>query len=645
MTKKFPLIVLFITSCLYCSVIETTKQDSLHYKNERRLYHIEGIRVLSDSDKVSRGNIESVFFDDIESAQYSNIAEVMDRLSGLSISTSGKGESNLQVRGFNRRQIAVFIDGSPLTGGYFGNVDFETIPFSDIKEIQILKGPVAALYGHNVMGGAINIVTREIDNDKILHAGFTLKDTGSINSFFSSSQDFGVYNYWIYLSRHFRRFYRLSQDYQPNQVQSSFRRKNSDRSSYDLQSRFGLIINDIHSVNFSGNYTKYFYKGIPPDIYDAYAFRRYTNWERIRSSVISTWELSYNLFFDLGVHYDFFNNTYVEYHDDTYTDIRLESIIKNYSLGWDLKNRWLYDNNLSFDFGYRGEYQFIERKDNMGYPDWINRAYTIQSGFTQIDYKLLNGFNTAGSINFLHFYKNEFNTSHNYIEPALGFFYQREQLELGLSFSRNINLPTMRQLYSRTSGNPKLKPEKARKYELTFKNIYFTNFSPVTFKSSLYYNEIFDQISRVFNPENHSRLFENIDKSYYFGIDSGLIFQLNGKLIQSVDYSFIDYLRRSNLPLRNYPKHRLSLGTDLVYEDIIRANILSVWTGRRKSVDNYDRVEYLPSYWTHNITFSRDFRILSVSLKVNNLFDAYFEEDFGLPAEGRSFMISMGFKY
>lgn len=69
----------------------------------------------------------------------------------------------IKIRGFGSRRILVTIDGRPLNmpgtaGGYF--VDFTTIPLSNVKEIEIIKGVSDPRYG-NTLGGAINLVTKK----------------------------------------------------------------------------------------------------------------------------------------------------------------------------------------------------------------------------------------------------------------------------------------------------------------------------------------------------------------------------------------------------------------------------------------------------------------------------------------------------
>ena len=54
----------------------------------------------------------------------------------------------------------LFVDGVPV----LSNIGFED-PFIDVERVEVLRGPQGTLYGKNTETGAINIITRQPDND------------------------------------------------------------------------------------------------------------------------------------------------------------------------------------------------------------------------------------------------------------------------------------------------------------------------------------------------------------------------------------------------------------------------------------------------------------------------------------------------
>lgn len=91
-----------------------------------------------------------------------NLGQAVNMLPGVSIREGGpRNEQTVSVRGFDSRQVPVFIDGIPQYVPYDGNVDLARFTTFDLSEIRVAKGVASLLYGPNIMGGAINLVTRK----------------------------------------------------------------------------------------------------------------------------------------------------------------------------------------------------------------------------------------------------------------------------------------------------------------------------------------------------------------------------------------------------------------------------------------------------------------------------------------------------
>ena len=78
---------------------------------------------------------------------------------GLTQSNTGGGENN----------VSIFIDGV-----YIYNFNVVNLSLIDLERIEVIKGPVSALYGRNSFAGAINYVTRKPGNELEGRAAATL---------------------------------------------------------------------------------------------------------------------------------------------------------------------------------------------------------------------------------------------------------------------------------------------------------------------------------------------------------------------------------------------------------------------------------------------------------------------------------------
>lgn len=80
---------------------------------------------------------------------------------GVSVVHNGRNEDIVYLRGFDVRQVPLFIDGVPTYVPYDGYVDFGRFTTFDLAEIRVAKGAASLLYGPNALGGAINLVSRK----------------------------------------------------------------------------------------------------------------------------------------------------------------------------------------------------------------------------------------------------------------------------------------------------------------------------------------------------------------------------------------------------------------------------------------------------------------------------------------------------
>ncbi|MGB1039191.1 MAG: TonB-dependent receptor plug domain-containing protein, partial [Bacteroidia bacterium] len=69
------------------------------------------------------------------------------------------GSSGLSMMGIGGENVKVLIDGVPVIGRLFNNVDLEQFNLENVKQIEVVKGPMSVIYGSNALAGTINIVT------------------------------------------------------------------------------------------------------------------------------------------------------------------------------------------------------------------------------------------------------------------------------------------------------------------------------------------------------------------------------------------------------------------------------------------------------------------------------------------------------
>jgi vitamin B12 transporter len=100
--------------------------------------------------------------DQIARAGADSLATLLARQPGLEIVQNGGAgaTSGVFIRGANRQQTLVLLDGLRIESSSAGAASLEAIPLEQIERIEILRGPASSLYGADAIGGVIHIFTR-----------------------------------------------------------------------------------------------------------------------------------------------------------------------------------------------------------------------------------------------------------------------------------------------------------------------------------------------------------------------------------------------------------------------------------------------------------------------------------------------------
>lgn len=110
--------------------------------------------------------VEVITRQDIERIQPESITDLLQSIAGLDIVyNGGAGQSSaLFTRGTNSDHTLLLIDGVRIGSATLGVKNFSSIPVAQIERIEIVKGPRAALWGSDAIGGVIQIFTRRLEN-------------------------------------------------------------------------------------------------------------------------------------------------------------------------------------------------------------------------------------------------------------------------------------------------------------------------------------------------------------------------------------------------------------------------------------------------------------------------------------------------
>jgi len=100
---------------------------------------------------------------DIEASQAPDLLDLLGRQVGVDIArTGGPGSgSAVFLRGGNSNHSLVLVDGIRVTSTGQGVFDFAHLPLEQVERIEIVRGPRAAFWGSDAIGGVIHVFTRD----------------------------------------------------------------------------------------------------------------------------------------------------------------------------------------------------------------------------------------------------------------------------------------------------------------------------------------------------------------------------------------------------------------------------------------------------------------------------------------------------
>src|SRR5215472_8392926 len=101
----------------------------------------------------------------IEERGYTTLTQALAAVPGVHVSQSGGpgGNASVFIRGTNSNQVLVLRDGMPLNDASdaSGAFNFGIDTLADVERIEVIRGPMAALYGSGAIGGVINLISRQ----------------------------------------------------------------------------------------------------------------------------------------------------------------------------------------------------------------------------------------------------------------------------------------------------------------------------------------------------------------------------------------------------------------------------------------------------------------------------------------------------
>lgn len=138
--------------------------------------------------------------DDIRNSGAVDIPTLLRQVPGMEVMQTNAIDFNVSVRGNNQllaNKLLVLVDGRSIYIDQSGQVLWKFLPITltEIKRIEVLKGPASAVYGFNAFDGVVNIITKSPEELR----GTTLQVAGGgLGTIMTTGVHAGTTGSWSY---------------------------------------------------------------------------------------------------------------------------------------------------------------------------------------------------------------------------------------------------------------------------------------------------------------------------------------------------------------------------------------------------------------------------------------------------------------
>jgi len=84
-----------------------------------------------------------------------------------SAANTGVQNHRVSMRGLGGQRALVLLDGVPIHDPYYGTIEWQKVPIDSLKQVEVVRGANASLFGNFAVGGTINLLTRPVDEDEV----------------------------------------------------------------------------------------------------------------------------------------------------------------------------------------------------------------------------------------------------------------------------------------------------------------------------------------------------------------------------------------------------------------------------------------------------------------------------------------------
>ncbi len=475
-------------------------------------------------------NIDIITKEDIEKMPVTTVAEVLQYIPGVYIEFNGGPGSNATatIQGSQVTQVSIYRDGVPLNQLANPMTDLSYLYVDTIERIEVYKGAASSAWGSS-LGGVINIVTKEPDPQKTF-TGDARISYGTNHSSKNHGSFTGTIEKFSYLC-----------SFAHNKSDGFFEHTEYDNDS--AYAKLNYYPSETTLINFIYSYEKG-RNADPvlnfPGFWDDSQMERHYQRLMFEFSPTDTFLLTIE-----GRHHKFENKI-----EDVFPRYRL--IYNDYEdelWGGSARINWDVTDNNSLVIGYDGDWGEYEWNNYAKEYDTGNWAAFVNDTITAGNFS----FNVGMRLDDNDDFGSEFSSS-----GGIVYRFSEDRALIRAQVAKGFSAPPPAMVHALPPyGNPDLEPEIAINYQLGGE---IQAFKFLRFELNLFYADVEDLITYVYNPDPEVPRFINMEEVTRQGFEGNITAAFDWGLKLSFGGSFVDVKdEQTDMVIKDIPRRMLTI--------------------------------------------------------------------------------------
>ncbi len=588
-----------------------------------------------------------------------NVGDALGLLSGVTLSQNSRNENMISVRGFDSRQVPLYIDGIPVYVPYDGYIDFNRFTSADLAAVQVAKGFSSVAYGPNTLGGAVNLISRKpsraLEGDLSVGAGTAQQRQASANIGLRRGKWYMQAGASYIDSDGFK----LSDDFSATGTEDGGLRNNSYYKDHKLSFKLGYLPAEGEEHLLSV-YRQQGEKGQPPSVDPVYArYWQWPYWDKEGAYLISRSKLGDSESLTVRLYHDRYANEVTSFTDGSYTGLKTSGS-GSVGTGRSIYNDKTSGGSVLFESLRFTDHQIrlvshvkTDRHQEFDATGAMNTEYedTLWSLAAEDNVQLSDEAVLAVGVSH-HQLKPDtvFNLGNPYSLPGkttatdaqAGLFYSLSaSSRLYASVAAKTRLPSLKDRYSQRLGrfieNPQLQAERAVNYELGYQ-LHVAEDSML--ETALFYSDISDKIQAVADVSGTLSQMQNIGRVEASGLELGwqTAFSTAWRFGGNYTLTRLSNKTEPDNRISDIPRHKMVLHSQWQPLTQLELQLQAEHNSKRFASATRQLAGFTLLNLSARYQLPADWQL---TLGINNLADQHYELADGFPAAGRSWFSNL----